>query len=256
MSASPEVIQKLVALHKEELEILRERDRKFDDRKKRMELSGRYFEVGQKIGEIIYNKEVVGEDFHSNDGFYAIPEVREDFDEMLELETSFHERELLEEEAKCKTPKPEPYLDVVEAFHINGNIVITDPCYIRNFVHPTHSRSTLYGDWGCSVWYFDPRKGDTPKKGEKPFGEFCADSGQVCVTALDKTARKKVEEWLKNREWCGTIIEGFDGTVEYVERVSFFAHGGEWHEERELIVRGKGTKNGKPFGFITAQTSL
>ena len=231
---------------------MRERVKYFNDVKKRERIDEQYHSISLEIGNTVYG--ISG--FKYDKDYYTIPEISKDINEMTALSHEYRRLCRLEEEAKCKGPKPEARMEIVDSFHIDGDIVVTDPCYIKRFVEPEHSRDTLYGDWGCSVWSFDPEKGDTPEKGAKPFGKFCADGGMVCVTALDEEARRKVEEWLTGREWCAAIIEKFSGVVEYVERVNYFACEGAWEEDRNLIIRGKGTKDGKPFGFITAQTSL
>lgn len=245
-----EIREKLIKLNKEELAVLRELVECFDNHEKRKKLNHRYDEINREIGDIIYFEEI------EHDAYYDIPEIKETLEEMAGLEHEYYVLKNLEEEKKCPQPKPESREEVVESFDVDGDIIITDPCYIDEFINPSYSRSTLYGDWGCSVWSFDPSVEKAPKKGEKPFGEFCADSGQVCVTVLGSYARKKIEEWLKGREWCGTIIDAFKGKVEYVEVVEYSAYEGEWAESRSLRVRGTGVKDGKPYGFITSQTSL
>lgn len=250
MLMNNETRKKLIKLNKEELTVLRDRVKCFDNPEERKKLNRRYDEINREIGDIIYFEEI------EHDAYYDIPEIKETLEEMAQLEHEYYVLKNLEEEKKCPQPKPESREEVVESFDVDGDIIITDPCYIDEFINPSHSRSTLYGDWGCSVWSFDPSVEKAPKKGEKPFGEFCADSGQVCVTVLGSYARKKIEEWLKGREWCGTIIDGFKGKVEYVEVVEYSAYEGEWAESRSLRVRGTGVKDGKPYGFITAQTSL
>lgn len=245
-----EIQKRLIELSNDELNILRERVKCFDDTEKRKELNRRYDEISREIADTIYIEEV---DFHV---YYDIPEIKESLEEMAELEHEYHMLERREAESKCPQPKPESREEVVESFDVDGDIVITDPCYIDEFINPSHSRSTLYGDWGCSVWSFDPTVGNMPKEGEKPFGEFCADSARVCVTVLGSYARKKIENWLKGREWCATIIDGFKGKVEYIELVEYVAYDGEWVEDRSLRIRGTGVKDGKPYGFLTSQTSL
>lgn len=245
-----EIRERFVKLNKEELVVLRDRVKCFDNPEERKKLDCRYNEINREIGDIIYLEEV------GHEAYYGIPEIKKNLDEMAELEHEYHMLEVREAESKCPQPKPESREEVVESFDVDGDIVITDPCYIDEFINPSHSRSTLYGDWGCSVWSFDPSVENMPKEGEKPFGEFCADSARVCVTVLGSYARKKIENWLKGREWCATIIDGFKGKVEYIELIEYMAYDGEWVEDRSLRVRGTGIKDGKPYGFITSQTSL
>lgn len=153
--------------------------------------------------------------------------------------------------------KPKTVSRVVDIFPLNGDVVITDPCYIRDFVEPSHSRDTLYGDWGCSVWDYNPLKADGPKKGQKRFGQFCADGGMVCVETLDEKQKRRLKRWLKDHEWCATLIENFEGIVEYVETTEPVRKPkGVWGEYTSLSIRGRGFKNGFPYAFVTAQTGL
>lgn len=242
----------LVELTEKELVLLRDRVKYFNDKAKRQQLNWAYTQVTEEIGEILYGK--LSSDRY--DVYYSIPEVKASFDEMVDLEREYLALLNQEEEDKCSQPRPAAREDVVDSFNVKGDIIITDPCYIKDFISPTHSRDTIYGDWGCSVWSFDPTVEKLPKEGKKPFGKFCADGARVCVTVLNEAARKKIEEWLTGREWCATIIDNFDGKIEYVEIVGYYAFNGEWDEERSLRIRGTGTKDGKPYGFITSQTSL
>lgn len=81
----------------------------------------------------------------------------------------------------------------------DGDIIITDPCYIirnengitKNDWHYCEygeymerlgiknylTHDTIYGDWGCTVFDSDTKK---------PLGHFCADAGLVSVFLLDE----------------------------------------------------------------------
>ena len=81
----------------------------------------------------------------------------------------------------------------------DGDIIITDPCYIiRNENEITENdwhycecgeymerlgiknyltHDTIFGDWGCTVFDSDTKK---------PLGHFCADAGLVSVFLLDE----------------------------------------------------------------------
>lgn len=149
--------------------------------------------------------------------------------------------------------------EITSEFDMEGTIVITDPCYLDSVKEliPTHSRDTIYGDWGCSVWAYNPEEGKYPKEGAKPFGKFCADSGQVCVTAVKDSELKAFNEWLGDRDWIATVIHGFKGKVRYVEVTETYTDDkGKEREYTSLRVQGEGTKDGKSYAFISAQTSL
>lgn len=50
------------------------------------------------------------------------------------------------------------------------------------------------------------------------YGEFCADSGRVGVYLMEDIVKcyPEKKEWIKQHPWCATVIEDFDGEVEYV----------------------------------------
>ena len=79
-------------------------------------------------------------------------------------------------------------------------------------------------------------------KAEHTLGSFCADSGMVCVVYLDEILKVNphFKEWADKHDWCVTIIENFDGDIEY-----------EVDEEGEAHIVGKGNLN-----FYTSQSGL
>lgn len=151
--------------------------------------------------------------------------------------------------------------------NFEGTIIITDPCYIikdedwdgedtnlrklgfTNYIF----RNTIYGDWSCTTFKTDYEEpfdiiNNRMYFGKyyelfttaKSIGEFCADSGMVCVF-LAKEINKynpNFVEWAKEHRWCATIITNFSGEVEE------YVVGGALH----LI--GQGNVN-----FFTIQTS-
>lgn len=113
------------------------------------------------------------------------------------------------------------------------------------------SESTLYGDWSCSTWS-TPRKDVEAQLEElntlgkarwelmkqygedsvqakiyddkiadaslniKKIGDFCADAGMVAVFLLDEVLKYNPSfDYHINRKWTTTLIEGFDGEVDY-----------------------------------------
>lgn len=130
-----------------------------------------------------------------------------------------------------------------------GNIVVTDPCYIKCTVPPM-SRGTIYGDWSCMVYpgsmeenqkykewdehylnfyheYNFAGKTDEEKKTmlaehirfednwkDNILGQFCADSGQVGVFEWNKlTDSEKV--WVIEHPRCAAVIERFNTFVTF-----------------------------------------
>jgi hypothetical protein len=122
----------------------------------------------------------------------------------------------------------------------DGDIVITDPAYIMGsdwdndpdmdiyngfgfdkvFGDTYIYGSTIYGDWSCTIYDCgnqDPKKiiEEAETKRLIPvdlpeLGRFCADTGLVSVTYLEKSENIK-----KYGSHCWTCIPDFHGTVQY-----------------------------------------
>ena len=131
-------------------------------------------------------------------------------------------------------------------------------------IHNYISKSTIYGDWSCSTYQTkeEPKEfmesilrilNDNLENGEDsedwiPYegeyiGEFCADAGLVGVFLLDEILAYNPEwkSWIEEHPWCATIIEDFEGEVEYyIDKVNEEAH-----------IVGTGNIN-----FYTAQTGI
>lgn len=165
------------------------------------------------------------------------------------------------------------YVDI-GPYEFDGDIVITDPCYVidrdaegidyydtealmkSGKFRQGMSNSTLYGDWGCTTF-------DTKIEG-KIYGEFGADSGMVCVLYLDDIKKVSPEgyEWLMNKEssasWSATIIRNFKGTVTFEIKEEHYEFEGEDCIDYVLEVIGHGIdkKTGEEINFKGTQTSL
>ena len=141
---------------------------------------------------------------------------------------------------------------------IEGDIVITDPCYTTNEWREGFDldslplcRDTIYGDWGCTTF-------DSETKEE--IGSFCADAGMVCVDTLENILKRKPDFLEKYGEWCRTIIKNFKGMVRFKivcldeqrDKVKFDT----WNYEVRVEGMGVNTKTGEKICFITSQTSL
>ena len=122
------------------------------------------------------------------------------------------------------------------------------------------SESTIYGDWSCTTYQTEkePKEllesilrvlndkeyedDELPILDEgKAIGGFCADAGLVGVFLLDEILAYNPEwkSWIEEHSWCATIIEDFEGEVEYyIDKVDGEAH-----------IVGTGSIN-----FYTAQT--
>lgn len=138
-----------------------------------------------------------------------------------------------------------------------GNIIITDPCYIiRAEHHGTKPitdddweacdygknmevlgiknyicRDTIYGDWSCTTYNSNTNE---------EIGRFCADAGMVAVFLLDEVLKYNPDfDYHTERPWTTTLINGFDGEVNFEV------------EEDEVRVVGKGN-----IDFVGIQTGF
>ena len=155
------------------------------------------------------------------------------------------------------------YLDAEDrVMEFDGDIVITDPCYLdRDMSEEEQNKfncayindygivgiesDTYYGDWGCTT--FVP--------GTKiKLGEFCADSGMVCVVDLNSVLKfnPKYSDHIK-KTWYATLIRNFKGTV----RIAIDKNE-EWWPAYIVHVVGHGVnkETGAPIEFDTTQTGL
>jgi len=156
--------------------------------------------------------------------------------------------------------------DLVE---FDGDIIITDPCYVMRDdaeddwekcscgenmdelgIHHFMSRSTIIGDWSCTVYNTD---------NHRKIGEFCADAGMVSVLLLNEVLQYNPSfDYHINRKWTTALIKNFKGTVQFVVHEVHFEYNGEDHVGYEVEVVGHGVnkKTGKPFNFSSRQTGL
>lgn len=158
-----------------------------------------------------------------------------------------------------------------EPVEFDGDIIITDPCYILAHdgdndddwqkcgcgedmdelgIHHFISRDTIYGDWSCSVY-----NSDTKRK----IGEFCADAGMVSVLLLEEVLKyNPTFDYHKNRKWTTAWIKNFKGSVQFIINEFEFCYKDDKHFDYEVEVVGHGVnkKTGKPINFTTRQTGL
>ena len=168
------------------------------------------------------------------------------------------------------------YLDISMEF--DGDILITDPCYIMRAEHhgttPTAeddwntcnrgfdmeklginhymTRDTLCGDWGCATYNLDTKE---------KIGEFCADAGLVSVFLLDEVLKYNPNyDWYITKPYTATMIKDFKGTVEFsvkhqdgfYEDETEYHRKGEYWEAYYLEVTGHGVNKitEKPINFV------
>lgn len=127
----------------------------------------------------------------------------------------------------------------------NEDIVITDPCYFDYKSTPVDMvADTIYGDWGCTCY-----NKDTKEK----IGKFCADGGSVCIAKLKDVLKynPNFEKWMKEHDWCVTLIKSFTGTVFINYDIEYYEHKGKQCKDLYCYIEGKGNIN-----FITTQTEF
>ena len=157
----------------------------------------------------------------------------------------------------------------------DGDVVITDPCYLLHGIDRDKYRhwwdfsnkiilegglenSTYYGDWGCTVYKKDNCDiGELGKTKPEPIGHFCADAGMVCVVHLRDVLKHNPNFKVEPDDRCTALIRGFKGCISFYCKKTKAVFGiMEKYADVELRILGKGEKDGKPFYFETAQTSL
>lgn len=166
---------------------------------------------------------------------------------------------------------------ITHRMEFDGDIIITDPCYIMNHNNKDDwsksdygdnmealgikhylTRDTLYGDWSCTTFNSDT---------DGEIGEFCADAGLVSVFLLDEVLQYNPEfDYHINRPWTTTLIKDFKGIVEFVvkhiegeyEETTEWWNKGDKYEDDEVQVVGHGINKvtGEPINFIGKQTGL
>lgn len=150
------------------------------------------------------------------------------------------------------------YLDS-QVIHYSGDIIITDPCYIIKpedrhdkslpdlGIRNTICRDTIFGDWSCTTFNSD--------SGEI-LGEFCADSGRVCVCDLAEVLRYRPSftDYIHDYPHAVTCICNFEGNIQIIvdancegEFVDYCVH---------VVGHGIDTKTQEPVNFITRQTGF
>jgi len=122
------------------------------------------------------------------------------------------------------------------------------------------TRDTLYGDWSCTTFKDEIRRGNE-------IGEFCADAGLVSVISLDQVLKYNPDfDYHINRKHTTTWIKNFRGTVQFVviresgtyeDDTEFHSKGDSWENlEVRVIGRGVDIVTGQTLNFITTQTGL
>lgn len=161
--------------------------------------------------------------------------------------------------------------------HFDGDIIITDPCYILNRnqhddwckcgygynmenigINHYMTRDTIYGDWSCTTF-----NSDTNER----IGEFCADAGLVSVFLLEEIIKYNPSyNDPVERPHTATLIKDFYGTVQFVvkedkytlnEDCGTYKKGDVMYDYCvEVVGHGINKVTGEPINFIGTQTGM
>lgn len=207
-------------------------------------------------------------------------------EDIVTFETAIKELEIDKYYSRLQCPEAyscRRYLDS-EPVEFDGDIIITDPCYIiRAEHHGTKPitkddwkacgygenmkvlginnyicRDTLYGDWSCTTFNSDTKE---------PIGEFCADAGMVAVFLLDEVLKYNPDfDYHKEKSWTTTLIKNFKGTVQFVvvytegvyeESTEYHKKGEKWEDYSvEVVGHGINKETGEPINFVGKQTGF
>lgn len=169
------------------------------------------------------------------------------------------------------TNKYDRYLDS-EPIEFDGDIIITDPCYIINDDSDSNdwkicdygsnmevlgftkyiTRDTIYGDWSCNTFNTDTNE---------VIGHFCADAGLVSVFLLDEVLKYNPDyDDHINATWTTTWIKDFKGTVQIIvkeEKYKDEINDSEYTDyEVEVVGHGVNKVTGEPINFVGKQTGF
>lgn len=136
-------------------------------------------------------------------------------------------------------PERKHGMKVIAERYFNGDIIITDPCYLipedhgEDWERCQHGRNmaslglrhclcetTLIGDWYCEVFKGTGSRMWHPQAPEKKLGDFSADACQVGVFYLWEILRYNpaFDDHI-NKPWCACLIKDFQGTVKIVTKL-------------------------------------
>lgn len=182
--------------------------------------------------------------------------------EQIEIVNGFQENcddnDDLEIDVECEALKKKYGIDLLEIFHRNigfskvlkdspwkffyGDLIITDPCYIKHFDYKDFNlcHDTMTGD--CRYVLLD-------KTNKTQLGHFCSDSGMACVEYLNEIMRHDPYCLERIEEHSRVIIRDFSGDVRY--RIIC-----KRKNKYELLIEGMGRNynTGRKIDFITEQT--
>lgn len=210
-----------------------------------------YNDIAYKISLLIL------QDLNNNSAFICYKRFKEKVDELERIASLFRRIDVLVDS---------------DTVSMEGDIVITDPCYTiqdkdwgnfcnklfkgETFNYDAHLlpngivRDTIYGDWSCTTYNADTKES---------IGEFCADAGLVCVDTLENVLRRKPNFLNEYGEYCRTIISNFKGAVS-IKVVQIRQDKKDdidiWNYEVRVIGEGINTKTGESINFFTTQTGL
>ena len=262
----------------------KERERRSKHGELRKKIFDKIIESGFTEEEAVRIKKDLRNDMNSP--FLTVAYYGEEFAQMVEdsMDKAGNVARLIECFDKFRTLTKEYFNQLREAkysfvrfqdsdpMEFDGDIIITDPCYILNpapnrydddwekcywgenleelgIIHSI-SRDTIFGDWSCSVYNLNTKR---------KIGEFCADSGMVAVMDLKEVLDYNPSfDYHEQRKWTTTLIPNFKGTVQFVVKEEPYEYDGKNLVDYEVKVVGRGInkRSKKPFEFIGTQTGF
>lgn len=214
-----------------------------------------YIDWSQKrIVVLFFVKWYINHDIESGaDPDEALKKISKEFEKLRDMAEKYEE--FLEYKDR--------YLEAEDRImEFDGDIIITDPCYLSHNMSNDERRkfeccdisshgiigiesNTYYGDWGCTTF--------VPETKVK-LGEFCADAGMVCAADLVSVLKfnPKYNDHLE-KPWCATWIKNFKGVV----RIAIDENKERWPAYIVHVVgHGVNKETGETIEFDTVQTGL
>lgn len=222
------------------------------------------------------NKEPDSFDVHrlvtetDSDSFFVKWYINHDIEEGADSDEALKKISKEFEKLRDMAEKYEEFLEYKDRYleaedrimEFDGDIIITDPCYLSHNMSNDERRkfeccdigshgiigiesNTYYGDWRCTTFVPETKVN---------LGEFCADAGMVCVADLASVLKfnLKYNDHLE-KPWCATWIKNFKGTV----RIAIDENKERWPAYVVHVVgHGINKETGETIEFDTVQTGL
>lgn len=128
---------------------------------------------------------------------------------------------------------------IIAEEYFNGDIILTDPCYIIPDDHRDDWQNccygddmfclgfkhylcemTLEGDWHCEVFLGTGSRMWYQQKAERKIGEFAADACKTGIFYLHEILKYNPQfDYHISKPWCACWIKKYQGTVKIVTKL-------------------------------------